>query len=205
MTFLNHLRHVVPETSHQVGGLTYKEAVAGGSDLAPAPAHDRDPYHCLVPDDRHPLFHPIGALRDGCEVVLPNRLLGGAESAVGTPRELQVSTGKGKKLRVNWRGGLKAPLGTSLECLMSAFRRTRLEFRILSVLLTSCVSVSEFFPSLALTVSPCGKRGGGVRSSLGNKIKGTQMSDGTDPTCPGGGGEQPPMSLPLISVRCCSK
>lgn len=98
-----------------------QKAVAGGSDLALAPIHDLDPYHSLVPDDRHPLFHTIGALRDGCEVVLPNRLLGSAEGAVGTPRELQVSTGKGKKLHINQRSGLEAPLGTSIKCLKSAF------------------------------------------------------------------------------------
>lgn len=82
--------------------------MARGSDLALAPIHDLDPYHSLVPDDRHPLFHTIGALGDGCEVVLPNRLLGSAEGAVGTPGELQVSTGKGKELHVNWRGGTEA-------------------------------------------------------------------------------------------------
>lgn len=60
------------------------------------PSHDLDPYHSLVPDDRHPLFHTIGALGDGCEVVLPNGFLGSAEGAVGTPRELQVSAAKEK-------------------------------------------------------------------------------------------------------------
>lgn len=57
-----------------------------------------DPYHSLVPDDGHPLLHPVGALGNGCEVVLPNGFLGGAEGAVRTPGELQVPAGKGEKL-----------------------------------------------------------------------------------------------------------
>lgn len=65
------------------------------------PSYDRGPYHGLVPDDRHPLFHTAGALGNGCEVVLPDGLLGSAEGAVGTAGELQVPTGEGEKLHVN--------------------------------------------------------------------------------------------------------
>ena len=65
------------------------------------PSCDLDPYHGLVPDDRHPLLHTIGALGNGCEVVLSDGLLGSAEGAVGAPGELQVPTGKGEKLHVN--------------------------------------------------------------------------------------------------------
>lgn len=79
----------------------------GGSDLAHGylgPGHlpvTSVPYHGLVPDDRHPLLHAIGALGNGSEVVLPNGFLGSAEGAVGTAGELQIPTGKGEELRVN--------------------------------------------------------------------------------------------------------
>lgn len=53
-------------------------------------------HHSLVPDDRHPLLHTIGALGDGCEVVLPNGFLSSAEGAVGTAGELQITTAKEK-------------------------------------------------------------------------------------------------------------
>lgn len=56
------------------------------------------PYHSLVPDDRHTLLHTIGALGDGCEVVLPDGFLGSAEGTVGTSRELQIAAGEGESV-----------------------------------------------------------------------------------------------------------
>ena len=61
------------------------------------PSCDLHPHHSLVPDDRHALLHTVGALGTGGEVVLPDGFLGSAEGAVGTPGELQVSTGRGKR------------------------------------------------------------------------------------------------------------
>lgn len=57
------------------------------------------PYHCLIPDDRHPLLGAIGAFGDQGEVVLSYRLLGSVESTVSTTRDLEIST---RRKTYNW-------------------------------------------------------------------------------------------------------
>lgn len=54
------------------------------------------PYHCLIPDNSHPLLYPIDALRDQSEVVLAHRLLGSAVGTVAAACDLQVSTARMK-------------------------------------------------------------------------------------------------------------
>lgn len=54
-------------------------------------------YHCLVPDNSHPLLYAIDTLRDQSEVVLAHSLLGGTVGTVATSCDLQVSTGKSRK------------------------------------------------------------------------------------------------------------
>ena len=54
------------------------------------------PYHCLVPDDGHPLLDPVDALGDQSEVILAHRLLGSTVGTVAATRDLQVPAGKNK-------------------------------------------------------------------------------------------------------------
>jgi len=49
-------------------------------------------YHTLLPDDRHPVLHPVHSVGDLGEVVLPQRLLAHREGAVVRPGEAQVIT-----------------------------------------------------------------------------------------------------------------
>lgn len=103
-------------------------------------------YHSLVPDNTHPLLHAVGALGNGCEVVLPDGFLGGAEGAVGTPRELQVPTGKGEKLRVNREAAGTA--GPRTQGLVSACGEPWLELGSLPRPLANYVNLGEFPASL---------------------------------------------------------
>lgn len=52
------------------------------------------PHHSLVPDDGHPLLHPVDTFGDLGEIVLADGLLSHAEGTVSAAGHTQVSTGR---------------------------------------------------------------------------------------------------------------